>query len=104
MRTLPGNLYQNGTSWVSEPFVHIRWGFLVFLAVQLVIAYLFLALTIAVAYKRRAPILKSSALATMLASSEEMRSAVGTVYGISQAEKQAMNVKIKMNNGKLEIV
>ena len=104
VRTLPGNFYQNGTSWISEPFVHIKWGFLVFLGVQLVIACLFLAITIFVAHRRRAPIIKSSALATMLVSSQEIRSAMGTVYDLNQAEKQAKTIMIRLADGKLEIV
>ncbi|KAK4196282.1 hypothetical protein QBC40DRAFT_268560 [Triangularia verruculosa] len=77
-----------GTAWIEESYVHVTWGWLAFLAVELTIATVFLAITIVVQIKTRAghdsavgafvvEEFKDSSLAPLLALSPEARSAVG---------------------------
>lgn len=75
-----------------------------FFAVQLVFSYVFLAVTIYMTRRGHLPVVKSSALAAILASSEEMRARVGTIDKIQEAEKRAGDVKLRLEGGRFEIV
>lgn len=79
-----------GTAWIEESYVSIIWGWLTFLAVELVIATVFLVITIVFQVKMRARLAaegrsdisvveeyKDSYLAPLLALSQESRSAAG---------------------------
>jgi len=90
-----------GVAWSNETYVFIQWGWAVFLAVQMVLAYVFLGLTIYRTKKLGTPVLKSSELATLLASTEELRRAVGSVEGIQDAGERAKKVNVRLERGML---
>ncbi|KAK5655525.1 hypothetical protein OQA88_5456 [Cercophora sp. LCS_1] len=90
-----------GQTWVSETFVHITWGWIVFLAVEMILSFLFLAATIYRTAKLKAPVLKSSELATLLVSSDEVRQKVGTIERLEDAEANARKVAVKLEGNKM---
>lgn len=90
-----------GVALANETFVSIRWGWATFLAAQIMLAYLFLAVTIYRTAKLGTPVLKSSELATLLASTEELRVAIGSIEGIQDAGERAKKVAVKLERGRL---
>lgn len=96
----------DGVAWSPETFIHISWGWAAFLAAQMLFSYLFLAITIFRTSRLGVPVLKSSELATLLAPTDEMRSAMGTVENLDDAEKQARQVHVTLDrtNSRLLVV
>lgn len=86
-----------GTPWSPETFIHISWGWVSFLAAQMLFSYLFLAVTIFRTLKLGVPVLKSSELATMLAPTDKMREVIGTVTNLDEAEKRARSTKVVLD-------
>jgi hypothetical protein len=93
----------NGIAWANETFVHIQWGWAAFLAGQMILAYAFLAATIWRTKKLGTPVLKSSELAVLLASTEEVRQKVGSVEGLDQAGETAKSVNVRFEGGRLKL-
>jgi len=65
------------------------------------LSYLFLAATI---YRTRGlgtPVIKSSELATLLASTDEVRRAVGSVEALRDAGEKAKTVSVRLESGRL---
>ncbi|KAK0623596.1 hypothetical protein B0T14DRAFT_495052 [Immersiella caudata] len=93
----------HGIAWSNETFVHIQWGWAAFLAVQMALAYAFLAATIWRTKKLGTPVLKSSELAVLLASTEEVRQKVGSVDGLGQAGERAKSVNVRFEGGRLKL-
>lgn len=60
-------------------------------------SYLFLAITIYRTSRLGVPVLKSSELATLLAPTDVMRSAVGSVGNLDDAEKQARSMHVTLD-------
>lgn len=89
-----------GVALANETFVSIRWGWAAFLAAQIMLAYLFLAVTMYRTAKLGTPVLKSSELATLLASTEELRVAVGSIEGIQDAGERAERVVVRLDRGR----
>ena len=104
MRSSEDNTLAEGIAWTLEPFIHVRWGFTAFFAAQLLFSYVFLAATIFLTRRGHLPVVKSSGLAAILASSEEMRNKAGTIDEIQEAEKRARGVRIRLEGGRFEIV
>ncbi|KAK1751795.1 hypothetical protein QBC47DRAFT_405814 [Echria macrotheca] len=99
------NAQHEGVALANETYVSIRWGWAAFLAVQILLAYFFLAWTIYRTAKLRTPVFKSSELATLLASTDELRVAIGSVDGVGVGEKglqeRAKKVPVKFEGGRL---
>ncbi|KUJ07908.1 uncharacterized protein LY89DRAFT_725615 [Mollisia scopiformis] len=90
----------NGTAWKDETFVEIKWGWLVFLASQLVLSIIFLLITVISTYRMRIPAMKSSALAMLLAPAEEIRDKIGDIGHFEEATKRSGGMKVRLiNNG-----
>ncbi len=95
---------QAGTPLRDEVYVHIVWPWLAFLGVQILLAYLFLVVTIRHSLKRGIPGVKDSGLAILLASTDEVRAAIGKVNSFKEAEEKAMHIKVKLVDGRFVLV
>jgi hypothetical protein len=84
--------------------VKIRWGWVSFLAAQLLVSFGFLVVTIVTTRWMRMPIMKSSALATLLAPTESVRSIFDAGESRDVVEKRARAVKVRLVGGRLEVV
>ncbi|GAB1317797.1 hypothetical protein MFIFM68171_08007 [Madurella fahalii] len=93
-----------GTAWKEETYVKIRWGWSAWLAVQLLASYVLLASTVIHTHRTKAPVWKSSALAVMMAPTEDVRSAVGSMEDMKEGERHASSVKAKLKGGRLTSV
>jgi len=69
----------NGTALSTATFVEIHWGWLGFLAGELVVAVAFLVATVVLTRNLDLPVVKSSALAVLLAPGAGTRAAIGGV-------------------------
>ncbi|KAK0646425.1 hypothetical protein B0T16DRAFT_458346 [Cercophora newfieldiana] len=92
-----------GVAWSNETFVFIQWGWAAFLAVQMALAYMFLAATIYRTKKLGTPVLKSSELAVLLASTDEVRRAVGSVDELQEAGEKAKKINVRFEEGRLKL-
>lgn len=75
-----------------------------FLAVQLLVSFGFLVVRIVTTRWMRMPIIKSSALATLLASTESVRSIFDGGESRDVVETRARAVKVRFVSGRLELV
>ncbi|KAK3690251.1 hypothetical protein B0T22DRAFT_515421 [Podospora appendiculata] len=90
-----------GSAWGEETYVSVVWGWAAFLAAQMLLSYLFLAVTMVRTARLEMPVLKSSELATLILQADEVRAAVGTVGDLRDAESRAKTVRVKLEGGKL---
>ncbi len=67
----------NGTAWALETYVHVRWGWLAFLGVQIALCIVFLVFTIVATHRSGTMVLKSSPLAALMALNPGSREVVG---------------------------
>ncbi|KAK3320319.1 hypothetical protein B0T19DRAFT_446084 [Cercophora scortea] len=89
-RTIPDiSTVHRGAAWGEETYVSVVWGWAAFLAAQMLLSYLFLAITMVRTARLKMPVLKSSELATLILSADEVRAAVGTVGDLRDAESRA---------------
>lgn len=66
----------------------------------MILSFPFLATTIYRTVKLKAPVLKSSELATLLVSTEEVRQKVGTIDQLEDAEANSRTVTVKLEGSK----
>lgn len=85
-------------------FVNVRWGWLGFLAMQLVLATAFIVFTTFATRKAAVPVLKSSSMATLLALDAEVRQNLGWVDELSDAEQRAKQTRVRFDNKNLVLV
>jgi hypothetical protein len=97
MRGAPNAVRQNGTNWAHVTFVEIRWGWLAFLVVELVVAAGFLAATVVCTQRMGVQVLKSSALATFFAPAEDCRAAMGGVGRVGEMRRRARGAYVRFN-------
>ncbi|CZR65452.1 uncharacterized protein PAC_15352 [Phialocephala subalpina] len=97
MRSI-SNTTVNGTVWKDETFVHIKWGWLVFLASQLVLSISFLFITVISTYRMKVPAMKSWALATLLAPTEEIRDNIGDIEHFEEARKKTDSLNVRLTD------
>jgi hypothetical protein len=88
----------NGTVWKDETFVEIKWGWLVFLASELVLSIAFLLITAIFTYRMKVPAMKSSALATLLAPTQEIRDRIGDIAHFEEARKNTAGLIVRLVN------
>ncbi|KAH8894728.1 hypothetical protein GQ53DRAFT_839680 [Thozetella sp. PMI_491] len=108
----------NGTVWAMQTYVHVRWGWISFLASQLVVGAVFLISTIVVSFRHHAaevmaakeagaghqsPVLKSSAFAVLFALSDESRRLTGSVQTVSGMNSRAGGLMGRMEGGEMII-
>ncbi len=79
----------NGTAWTTETYVHVRWGWLVFLGVQIFLSILLLAFTIVATQVSGTMVLKSSPLAVLFALGQDSRAVLGDVRTESEMKRRA---------------
>ena len=80
----------------------IHWCWAIFLAVQMLVSCLFLAATMYRTAVLQTPVLKSSALATLIASTEEVRSALEAAEGgMGETNQKARGVVVTLRDGRL---
>lgn len=85
-------------------FVNVRWGWLGFLAMQLILATAFIVFTTFATQKAAVPVLKSSSMATLLALDAEVRQKLGSVDELSGAEERAKQTRVRFDNKNLVLV
>lgn len=93
-----------GTAWREEVYVNVRWGWLAFLAVELVLAGAFILATIIATRALAVPVLKSSVLAALLAPDKEVQQSMGVVDDITVAENRAKLTHARFDNRNLVFV
>lgn len=67
----------------------------------MLLSYLFLTATIHKTAKLGAPVLKSSELATLLASTAELREVMGTVDELGEARERSKSLRVQLRDGRL---
>ncbi|KAI8686673.1 hypothetical protein NCS56_00327800 [Fusarium sp. Ph1] len=103
-----------GKAWTSESYVQIQWGWLSFLAFELVLAAGLLAMTIATQKSNQKSDresydmvcdLKDSSLAALVALDNDCRSVVGNGLGpVRELEKTAREVHVRLRGNRLVVV
>jgi len=102
MRGAPNAFPVHGTNWAQVTFVEIRWGWLTFLAVELVLAVVFLVATAVYTRRHGVQVLKSSALATFFAPAEDCRAAIGGVGGgVGDMKKKARGAYVRFTGSEM---
>ncbi|KAK0725177.1 hypothetical protein B0H67DRAFT_123211 [Lasiosphaeris hirsuta] len=101
--TSPANNDNNravtGTAYKPSLFVAVQWGWLAFLASQIVLSAIFLAAIILWTRRERVPVLKTSALAAMAALDGQARMILGGVDDLAGLKERAANVHVKVEGG-----
>ncbi|KAK5653091.1 hypothetical protein OQA88_9189 [Cercophora sp. LCS_1] len=90
----------SGVAWADETYVVVHWGWAAFLATEMLLSYLFLATTIYRTTRLGVPVLKSSGLATLLASTDELSAKIGSVKELDKAVEISKSVSVKLEDGK----
>ena len=85
-----------GTVRGPTPYVQIRWVWLIFVCLELLLSTLFLAGTIIVTKRSRLQIMKSSSLATMCALDEPTRRRLGDIHDLDAVEKAARRTDVRL--------
>lgn len=92
MRNARGSTSYPGTAWRNEIYVNVRWGWLGFLGGELVLAGAFVLFTIVVTHLSKVPVLKGSAIASLLGADGATQTAVGTILDLDKALAKAETV------------
>ncbi|KAK3686209.1 hypothetical protein B0T22DRAFT_242745 [Podospora appendiculata] len=88
-----------GAAWANETFVSVRWGWILYMASEIVVAAAFLCLTVIATSQLDIKVLKSSPLATLLALNDKTRSTVGGITTPSEVRHHARSVKVNLVDG-----
>jgi hypothetical protein len=89
----------NGTVFTPQAFVHIHWGWISLLSLQLGFASLFLLLTVLSTNKSRMQVLKGSSLATLCALRPDVREEMGGIGGFDRLRRKARRIKVRLERG-----
>lgn len=79
-------------------YVNVRWEWLAFLAAELILTGAFILATIIATRALAVPVLKSSALAALLAPDKQVQQAMGAVDDITVAENKAKLIHARFDN------
>jgi len=85
-----------GSAWGVETFVHVRWGWIGYMAAEIGLATVFLVMTVLYTRRLKMQVLKSSPLATLLALNDETRSTVGGITTAAKVRSMTKNVKVNL--------
>jgi len=85
-----------GSALVVETFVHVRWGWITYMASEILLAIVFLCVTVVYTRRLNMKVLKSSPLATLLALNDEARSSVGGITTPKRVRTSARSVKVNL--------
>ncbi|KAK4213820.1 hypothetical protein QBC37DRAFT_482760 [Rhypophila decipiens] len=91
----------SGTAWVSTTVVEVRWAWLSFLAVEIVLVAVFLIWTVIETNKMGVKVWKNSTLATMLTLDEESRRAVVNQMGAATSHLGDGHVHLRLMDDQL---
>ncbi|KAK3346557.1 hypothetical protein B0T25DRAFT_613123 [Lasiosphaeria hispida] len=91
-----------GTASETSMYVVIYWGWLAFLACQIILSAVFLAIVVVWTRRARVPVLKTSSLAAMAALDGQARMILGGVDDLAGLKERAANVKVKVEGGEEE--
>ncbi|KAK0654739.1 hypothetical protein B0T16DRAFT_432514 [Cercophora newfieldiana] len=97
--TTPSSLIVNGTVYTPQSFVSIHWEWTSMLAVQLVLTFLFLGLTMLATHKAQMQVIKCSSLATLCALDKNSRGHVGGINDLDSLAKKAKMIGVKLERG-----
>jgi hypothetical protein len=92
-----------GKAWAEESFVRVRWGWITYMAAEILLAIVFLIVTIVYTRQLRMKVLKSSPLATLLALSDETRSTFGGITNPRSVRKDARSLKVNMVGNEMAV-
>ncbi|KAH8887656.1 hypothetical protein GQ53DRAFT_768365 [Thozetella sp. PMI_491] len=84
--------------------MHIRSGWLAYVALRILLSYVLLAFTMISTRKLRAPVPKNSALATLLAATDAVRVSIGNIDSFDDAGKRSREIKVWLVGDKLVLV
>ena len=76
--------------------MHVRWGWITYMASEILLAVVFLCLTVLYTRRLNMKVLKSSPLATLLALNDEARSTVGGITTPKRVRSSAKSVKVNL--------
>jgi hypothetical protein len=94
-----GTMLIEGTAWSSERFVKIRWAWIALPAVLLAGSLVLIFATIVQGKNTKAPVWKSSSLATLLHGlSEETRNRIDPDSSSSQVEAVSTKLKVRLSS------
>lgn len=80
--------------------MNVRWWWLAFLGGELILSCVFLAITIISTRRLQAPLLKSSSVAALLATSDSVQEVLGSLSDLQNAEKNADLIHVALVEGK----
>lgn len=89
--------YVNGSVITAQAVVEIHWEWTSMLVAQLVLAAVFLSLTIAATSQARMQILKCSSLATLCALDEGARRDIGGIGDLEGLDEKARRFGVRLN-------
>ena len=92
-----------GTAWKDETFVQVRWPWLTFLAAMIAMSFFFFLFTVITTHRLRVPVLKGSAIASMLVPNPEVQSALGSLLDLDDAQKRAKFVRVRFEGEKFHL-
>lgn len=104
MRTSNKTDVFQGTAWDNEVYVDIRWGWLSFLASELLLATVFIAFTAFITHRTAVPVLKSSALAAFLAPDREAQRLMGSIDDLDSAKEKSKMACVRFDHKNLVLV
>ncbi|CAI4215990.1 unnamed protein product [Parascedosporium putredinis] len=92
-----------GTAWKDETFVQVRWPWLTFLAAMIAMSFFFFLFTVITTHRLQVPVLKGSAIGSMLAPNPEVQSALGSLLDLDDAQQRAKFVRVRFEGEKFHL-
>lgn len=109
MRTLSPNFglgsvhATNGTAWISESFVEIRWGWSALLISEVALSAVFVIATIIRTSRLSIQIVKSSALPALVALDQEGRASLGHLAEGNDMHRKAKKIHVCLKDDELQL-
>jgi hypothetical protein len=96
-----GTVPIEGTAWMSERFVQVRWEWITLPAVSLVGSLILICATVLEGRKKNAPVWKTSSLATLLHGlSEDTQKSIDPEISSSQTEAVSTKLRVRLSSGR----
>lgn len=92
----------NGTVLTYQTYVKVRWGWITILAVEQIMACVFVIITIVHTQRRSVDVLKRSVLASLVVLDESVRAVMGgKATNVEDLEKKAAGVNVRFKDGRI---
>jgi hypothetical protein len=91
-------MVMNGSALSNETFVKIRWGWITLLLGQFILTAAFLIVTAVVTNQMKGQVLKSSAIALLLALGDDCRSIMGGIESVPAMMRKARVLQVKLHD------